>query len=219
MSDKTVHTRLITPYGGRLVDVVVPREAAEELEAKAERLPSLQLSERWVCDLELRPTGAFSPLDRFMGWEDHERVVEEMRLASGTVFPIPVTLPVEPDPTIQLDGRVALRDPRNELLAVMAVEEIYEWDRGELAEKVFGTRDVRHPLVAEMQRWGRINLSGRLQVVSLPKRYGFRVRAERYLTRHHELRGLRATPAFAWVGRDVGSVRESRRGGEFTQIQ
>jgi len=164
---------LITPYGGRLVDLTVPTEAVEELKAYASHLPSLQISERAICDLELLATGAFSPLDRFMGKEDHQHVLDEMRLANGYLFPIPVTLPVEPDPAIHLDRDVALRNARNELLAVMTVEEIYEWDRDEVAQKVFGTLDLRHPLVAEMHRWGRLNISGRLQVLQLPKHYDF----------------------------------------------
>ena len=169
----TKTSTLISPYGGRLVDLVVPAEALAEVRAQAGRLPSLQLSERSVCDLELLATGGFSPLDRFMDREDHRRVLEEMRLASGHVFPIPVTLPVEPGPAIRLDQKVALRDPKNDLLAVMTIEEVYEWNLAEVAERTFGTLDPRHPLVAEMHRWGKLNVSGSLQVPQLPRRSDF----------------------------------------------
>ena len=165
---------LIPPYGGTLVNLCLPRERVAELKASAGHLPSWRLSERSVCDLELVATGAFSPLDRFMSREDHTRVVEEMRLANGYIFPIPVTLPVDPAPGIRLDQQIALRDARNELLAVMTVEEIYEWDRGEVAQKVFGTQDLRHPVVAEMHRWGPLNISGPLEVLNLPPHYDFR---------------------------------------------
>ena len=117
----------------------------DELKARASNMPSLQLSERSVCDLELLATGGFSPLDRFMSREDHLRVLDEMRLANGHVFPIPVTLPVGPDIDIRLDQEIALRNSMNELLAVMTIEEIYEWDLREVASKVFGTPDLRHP--------------------------------------------------------------------------
>ncbi len=70
--------------------------------------------------------GGFSPLDRFMGREDYRRVVEEMRLANGRVFPIPVTLPVDPGPDIHLDRQIALRDDKNELLGVLAIGEAYQ---------------------------------------------------------------------------------------------
>ncbi|MFN8454759.1 MAG: bifunctional sulfate adenylyltransferase/adenylylsulfate kinase [Anaerolineae bacterium] len=164
---------LVSPYGNKLVNLVAPAEAIDELKARASRLPSVQLSERSVCDLELLATGAFSPLDRFMGREDHRHVLDEMRLSSGYIFPIPVTLPVEPDPALCPEQEIALRNTKNELLAVMTIEEIYHWDRAEVAQRVFGTQDSRHPLVAEMQRWGQLNISGCLQVLQLPRRYDF----------------------------------------------
>ena len=90
-----------------------------------------------------------------MNGEDYRSVVDNMRLADGTLFPIPVTLPVDVDDEVKLDGRVALRDLRNHVLAIMDVEDIYEWDRDGTARSVLGTVDVRHPLVAEMHGWGR----------------------------------------------------------------
>ncbi len=164
---------LIPPYGGTLVDLLVPSEAADDLKAYASTLPSVQISERSVCDLELLATGGFSPLDRFMGKADYQRVLGEMRLASGVLFPIPITLPVEPGPAIQLDKDVALRNAKNELLAIMTIEEIYDWDLAETAQNVFRTTDLRHPLVAEMHRWGRLNISGKLRVLQLPRHYDF----------------------------------------------
>ena len=172
---------LISPYGGEMVDLVVPQEEADDLRARATGLPSIQLSDRAACDLELLATGAFSPLDRFMGERDYRRTVGEMRLDNGTVFPIPVTLPVDDPSSIRLDADIALRDSRNELLAVMTVQEAYEWDLLEVADQVFGTQDVRHPLVSEMHRWGRVNISGPLQVLQIPP--------------HHDFTGLRQTPS------------------------
>ena len=168
-----VESSLITPMGGRLANLCVDVEMAGELKAKAAALPSVQISERSVFDLEILATGGFSPLDRFMGEADHERVVEEMRLADGTLFPIPLTLPVAPQENLRLDDEIALRDPRNDLLAVMRLEEIYEWDLEKVAEGVFGTQDARHPLVAEMHAWGKLNLSGSLRVLKLPQRHDF----------------------------------------------
>jgi sulfate adenylyltransferase len=146
---------------------------SEEFE-RAKTLPPVRLSERAICDLELLAVGAFSPLDRFMGRADYKRVCAEMRLANGRLFPIPVTLPVSNDETLTLDREVALLDSRNDILAVMSVEEIYEWDLASTAREVFGTNDERHPLVAEMHRWGKRNISGRLKVLRLPGHYDFR---------------------------------------------
>ena len=167
-------TNLISPYCGDLVDLVASGEQLEELRDQAARLPTVQISERAACDLELMATGAFSPLDRFMDREDYRSVVDDMRLADGTLFPIPVTLPVDLDDTAALDGTVSLRDSQNHLLAVMDVEDVYEWDRDWTARRVLGAVDIRHPLVAEMHGWGRYNLSGRLRVLALPQRHDFR---------------------------------------------
>ena len=155
------------------MDLVVDPDKAAELKEKANHLPSIQVSERIVCDLELLATGGFSPLDRFMGKEDHQRVLDEMRLTSGHLFPIPITLPVDPTDDLKLDSQIAIRNSKNEILAIMDVEEIDEWDRTEVASKAFGTTDTAHPLVAEMNRWGSHNISGKLQVIQLPSHPDF----------------------------------------------
>ncbi len=165
---------LIPPCGGILVNLCVPEERVDTLKAYASHLPSLRLSARSLCDLELLASGAFAPLDRFMSREDHQRVVEEMRLANGHVFPIPITLPADATDDLHLDQEIALRGAKNELLAIMTVEQIYEWDRSEVAQKVFCTQDLSHPVVAEMHEWGKLNISGRLQVLRLPQHYDFR---------------------------------------------
>ena len=174
MSDILTTPKLVSPFGGQLIDLTVPETELSDALAKAKELRSIQLSERSLCDLELMATGAFSPIDRFMGREDYRRVVAEMRLSSGQLFPIPITLPIRDDIQVQLDSEVALLDARNEIVAVMYVDEIYEWDLEEAAQEVFKTTDVRHPLVAEMHRWGKRNIAGRLKVLRLPQRYDFR---------------------------------------------
>jgi sulfate adenylyltransferase len=178
LSDSQVD--LITPYGGHLVDLFVPEAMRAERLAFAAKLRSLQLTQRAACDLELLATGGFSPLRQFMGEADYHRVVAEMRLADGTLFPIPVTLPITADAPIAVGDTIALRDEKNNLLAIMQVEEKYLWDVAEAALKVFGTLDVRHPIVAEMHRWGMWNIAGRLEVLALPP--------------HHDFTALRLTP-------------------------
>jgi sulfate adenylyltransferase len=164
---------IIAPYGGYLVDLCASSEELDALKDYAGRLPSIQLSPRQVCDLELLACGAFSPLDRFMSQADYQRVLDEMRLGDGHLFPMPVTLPVDLNGSVALGDEIALRDPKNNLLAVMTVEECYPWDVDEVSQKVFGTLDTRHPLVAEMQRWPRTNISGRLRMIEMPKHYDF----------------------------------------------
>src|ERR1043165_6835141 len=103
-------TNLVPPYGGKLIDLIDRNPGASSL-------PSIQISERSRCDIELLATGGFSPLDRFLSRAAYDRVLDEMRLADGTLFPIPITLPVADDAPVALDRPVALRGPRNEILA------------------------------------------------------------------------------------------------------
>lgn len=177
----TQPNNLISPYGGQLVDLMVSAAEADALRQHANTLPSVQLSDRAICDLELMAMGAFSPLDRFMGEADYRSVLETMRLTDGTIFPIPVTLPVEDRDDLQVGKEIALRDRRNLILAVMTIDEIYGWDLDEAAQKVFGTLDPRHPLVAEMHRWGRRNIAGPVQMLQMPV--------------HYDYKSLRRTPA------------------------
>jgi sulfate adenylyltransferase len=167
---------LVSPYGGELVDLMVPAAELAELRAYASTLPSVRISDRSSCDLELLATGAFSPLERFMGEADHQSVVDTMRLTNGILFPMPIPLPVDEEiaASLKIGQDIALRSPGNELLAIMNVEEIYPWSVEEVALKAFGTLDLRHPIVAEMHSWGKFNISGPLQVLQLPARYDFK---------------------------------------------
>ena len=165
---------LIQPYGGKLVDLLAVGEERESIMSRATLLPRLQLTQRNLCDLELLATGAFSPLRKFMGKDDYLSVLESMRLANGTLFPIPITLTVAPNPNISEGAEIALADEHNDLLAIMRVEEIFQWNREQEAKLAYGTTDPRHPLVAEMEKWGELCISGEMQVVRLPKYYDFR---------------------------------------------
>jgi sulfate adenylyltransferase len=164
---------LISPYGGKLVDLVVTGEERSELIEKSKSLPSVQISARSLCDLELLATGAFSPLDRFMVKADYERVLTEMRLTDGTLFPIPVTLPVDEHALPTWGEQVTLSDARNNTIAVMQIEEVYHYDPQREARLVLGSTDPRHPLISEMVRWGKVYVSGKLKVIDLPKYYDF----------------------------------------------
>lgn len=172
---------LITPFGGRLVDLVVRGDEAEELRRCVVDLPVLRLSERAMLDLELMATGAFSPLTTFLGKADYESVLERMRLADGTVWPVPVTLPVDDGVTLHDGAQYALRTPKNEVMAVLDLTEVYECDVAREARHVFGRYDLRHPVIAEMSGWGRRYVSGRLRVLALPT--------------YHDFVDLRLTPA------------------------
>jgi len=163
---------LIAPYGGTLVDLLASDRERSELAREVTHLPSLQLSPRSLCDLELMAVGGFSPVARFMGQLDYISVLERMRLADGTLFPIPITLPVA-DPGEWEGRRIALRSPSNHLIAIMDVEEVYEREAEMEARQVCGTTSEDHSLVSEMGSWGSYYLSGPLIVLELPRHYDF----------------------------------------------
>src|SRR3954464_13326905 len=116
---------LNTPYGGSLVDLVADEARAAEMRATSKDFASLTLDERGLCDLELLATGGFSPLEGFLGRADYERVVGEMRLADGTLWPLPITLPVTPGEVVEVGKALALRDVYGNLLAFLHIEEIF----------------------------------------------------------------------------------------------
>ena len=139
MSVATDH--LIRPHGGVLVERTGPRpDDVDSLEA-------VTLTSRELSDLDMLASGALSPLTGFMGREDYERVVEEMRLASGLPWALPVCLAVEAPPS---GDRIALADEAGRPLAVLDVEEVYEYDKEREAAQCFRTTDQEHPGVARL---------------------------------------------------------------------
>ncbi|WP_145274864.1 bifunctional sulfate adenylyltransferase/adenylylsulfate kinase [Tautonia plasticadhaerens] len=162
-----------SPYGGSLVDLIVDDARAAEMRATAQDFPSLTLDERGLCDLELLATGGFSPLTGFMGKADYERVVSEMRLADGTLWPLPVTLPVDASQGIAEGTTLALRDVYGNLLAFLHVEEVYAYDKEAEAKGAFGTTDAKHPSVAYLNKQPGHYAAGKLEVIRVPPHYDF----------------------------------------------
>lgn len=165
--------KLIPPYGGDLVNLVVTGKERDDLIAHAAQLPSIKITPRNLCDLELIATGGFSPLKTFMGKADYDRVLKEMRLADGTLFPLPITLTADPKELPTVGEDLALRNANFDLIAVMTLEEIYHWDAEVEAAHAYGTTDSKHPMVSEMERWGKVCISGPMKVINLPKYYDF----------------------------------------------
>src|SRR5689334_12058881 len=164
---------LITPYGGKLVNLVVEGKEREELLAHAAKLSSIKITTRNLCDLELIATGGFSPLTTFMGKADYDRVLREMRLADGTFWPLPITLTADPKELPTVGEDLVLRNSNFDVIAVMTLDEVYHWDAETEAALAYGTTDSKHPMVSEMARWGKVCISGPMKVVNLPKYYDF----------------------------------------------
>jgi len=165
--------KLIPPYGGKLVNLVVEGKEREELIARAGQLPSIKITTRNLCDLELIATGGFSPLATFMGKADYDRVLKEMRLADGTLFPLPITLTADPKELPTVGEELALRNANFDLIAVMRLDEVFHWDADTEAALAYGSTDSKHPMVSEMGRWGKVCISGPLKVINLPRYYDF----------------------------------------------
>jgi sulfate adenylyltransferase len=159
---------LIAPHGGELVDRVVTGEAAQRLEKEAADLPALTLSAKQACDLEMIAIGAYSPLTGFQGPEDVERVCREMRLADGTMWPIPITLAVAETDRQKLSegGRAALHHADGTRLAVMDVERIFSHDKKLEIPSVFRTEDEEHPGAAAVAAEGDWLVGGPLHVLT-----------------------------------------------------
>ena len=141
---------IIAPHGGTLVDLQADEDAAAALKAESRDWPSHDLNSRQLCDLELLLNGAFSPLTGFLAKADYARVCEEMRLADGTLWPIPIMLDVSEElaKTLTAGSKLALRDGEGVMVAALDVQDVWKPDREAEAEAVFGTTNREHPGVA-----------------------------------------------------------------------
>lgn len=163
----TINGDPITPHGGgELVELKVPVEERPRLRAYAEKLPAVALNARDLADLEMLATGAFSPLTGYMTEDDYSRSRDEMRLASGVPWPIPITLGVE-EAAAQALSRgqdVALASDEGNRIALLKLAEIYQVDRRREAEAVFGTGDEAHPGVKNVLTMPPWCLAGRVML-------------------------------------------------------
>ena len=158
---------MIDPHGGELVDLLARSEERDELIGRAAGLETIALSARQAADLELLAVGGFSPLDGFQGSADWRRVVDEMLLADGLPWSIPVTLASD---AAAADGDdVALTDPDGRLLGILKVEEVFERDVEHEARHVYRTTDTAHPGVAALLAEGSRCLAGPVRVTDLPE--------------------------------------------------
>jgi len=165
------------PHGGELKDLYLSPEDAEQEKAKAKDYPSLDLKARQLCDLELLLNGAFSPLDGFLNKDDYDSVVKTMRLVSGVLWPMPITLDVSEDFAAGLKSgeHIALRDHEGVLLATLQVGDIWTPDKKAEAKNVFGTTDNAHPAVNFLNNIANsVYIGGRLLGVEPPTHYDFK---------------------------------------------
>lgn len=158
--------------------LIVHFRRAELLREEAVGLTSIDLNSRQLCDLELLLNRGFYPLGGYLNQEDYLQVLAKMRLADGTVWPMPICLDVKSEVAtgLQLGQRVALNDQEGFLLAVLTVGEAWRPEKAYEAEAVYGTSDQEmHPGVKNVyQKTEEWYVSGQVEGVSLPIHYDFR---------------------------------------------
>ena len=165
------------PHGGELKNLYLPDGEAEAAKEAAGSYPSWDLTERQLCDIELLLNGAFSPLDGFLGRDDYDSVVRTMRLKSGVLWPIPITLDVTEEFAAGLEAgdKVALRDLEGVILATIEVGDIWTPDLDAEAKGVYGTTDEKHPAVYYLRHIGKpVYLGGKLTGIERPTHYDFK---------------------------------------------
>ena len=154
-----------------------------ELKAEANNYPSLQLTDRHLCDLELVINGGFDPLTGFMPQNDYDSVVSDMRLADGSLWPMPITLDVDDKFVSEISNtpKITMRDKEGFILAILKIEDIWKPDLRFEAQSVFGTCDTKHPGVHYLLNTSKKNyIGGKIEKIST--------------LHHHDYQDLRHTP-------------------------
>ncbi|SOC05208.1 bifunctional sulfate adenylyltransferase/adenylylsulfate kinase [Rhodobacter maris] len=162
-------------------ELYVSHESALKLKVEAATLPSWDLTARQICDLELLMNGGFSPLKGFLSEADYNGVVDNMRLADGTLWPMPITLDVSEKfaEGIAPGQDIALRDQEGVILAILSVTDKWEPNKAKEAENVFGADDLAHPAVNYLHHTaGKIYLGGPVTGIQQPVHYDFKARRD-----------------------------------------
>jgi sulfate adenylyltransferase len=166
---------LISPHGGRLIELMCAEDERSLLIKQAKDMNKLVLTKWALSDLEMIGTGAFSPLTGFMNQEDYLSVAERLRLTSGLVWSMPITLPVtlEQADRLTVGESIALYGQNGILYGLLQLEEKYAPDKQLEASKVYGTTDPAHPGVNRLYQNGDIYLAGPINLLQLPSHYPF----------------------------------------------
>jgi len=160
---------MINPHGGRLINRILRREEKEKLLERAKELPSLKLASESISEVENIAFGVFSPLEGFLGKKDYQSVLNQMRLPDDLPWPIPIVLDIEREKADKFkEGQdIILLNEDNQPVAVLHLEEKYEYSKKELAEKVFQTTDTAHPGVAKVENMKDILLAGKIDLIQI----------------------------------------------------
>ena len=166
----------IEAHGGNLINLFLEGEALIQAKERAKSNLSIDLSDRQLLDIEQILNGGFSPLTGFVGNEDYQSILDNMRLADGTLWPMPITLDIDEKTAepVSLGEEVTLRDPEGVVIASLTVTDLWQPDKIQEAEAVFGTTDICHPGVNTLLNEKKsFYVGGTLQGVTPPLHYDF----------------------------------------------
>jgi sulfate adenylyltransferase len=166
---------IIQPHGGKLVNRLLQGKDREKALVKARSIKSINVSSRIISDIELIAVGAFSPIEGFMGKEDYDSVIENMRLKDGLPWSIPITLPVSEEAATGFEEgeELSILDHDGNIIAILILEEKYLYDKEREAKNVYGTSDLAHPGVGVLYNQGSILLGGKISLINRPQNIEF----------------------------------------------
>ncbi len=165
------------PHGGDLKNLYLSAADADTEKQAARDYASWDLTERQLCDVELLLNGAFSPLEGFLNQQDYDSVVKTMRLTSGVLWPMPITLDVSDEfgSSIKSGDKVALRDLEGVIIATIEVDDVWTPDKNAEAESVYGSNDEAHPAVHYLNNVANsVYVGGKLAGIEAPTHYDFK---------------------------------------------
>lgn len=159
---------MISAHGGKLINKIVEAEEREELLTKATNMFHLKLDQRDLIETENIAIGLYSPIEGFMNKEDYNSVVQNMRLSDGTVWTIPIVLGVNQSEleNIEIGEQIALTDNKENIYAVMDIEDIYEYDKRKEAKNVYKTDSSKHPGVKNVYKRGQFQIGGEIKLLN-----------------------------------------------------
>ncbi len=158
---------MIVPHGGKLVERVLDEVKKKEILDDMEQYPSVKLNQEIVSDVENIAFGFYSPLEGFLGEKELSNVLNHMRLTNDIPWTIPIVLDVKSDEAknFKVGQQILLKDPNEQPVALLYLEEKYECAKNEIAEKVFQTTDVSHPGVAKVLKMKEVLLAGKIDLI------------------------------------------------------
>ena len=163
-----VSSSLIFPHGGKLIDRVLATRPKQDY---LDSLPKIVLDQNKQMDVEQIANGTYSPIEGFLGEADYYSVLNHMRLADGTVWPLPITLDVSQEIADQhsFGEVIGLSDEDGEVIGLLHLQEKFHFDREDTARKIYGTTDIGHPGVRLVHTMQPVMLAGKINLIRLRK--------------------------------------------------